>query len=166
MNPQSPLSLIDIVAFWGAVTGTFSLAIAYFSYLRDAVSIRVNAKKDWFAVGHPTFNTDEKLVVVEVSNRGRRPVTITMVAYNYLTKTGSVILPPIESRELLEGKSTRYVIKQSEVDDFSEISHFAAYDAVGNNYKVYVAPFYKRFFYWLIFLVYLKKREKPKRDKT
>ncbi len=157
------VSLIDIVAFWGAITGTVSLTVAYLTFKRDAVNIKVDARKNWYKVDSSGYNPKEKLVVIWVYNKGRRPVTITMIAYTFLKKSGSVILPPHGNhRELFEGKSTQYLIKQTEVDDFSEISYFAAYDAVGNNYKKYISPFYKRFFYWLVFAIHLKKKNKTK----
>jgi len=32
MNQQQPISLTDVVAFWGMITGTISLVVAYLNY--------------------------------------------------------------------------------------------------------------------------------------
>jgi len=165
MNPQQPISLTDVVAFWGAITGTISLVVAYFTYKRDDIKIKVDVKKGWRVVRSSDHDPNEDQVVVTVSNKGRRPVTITKIAYQFLKKDFGVIWADsmqFGSRELIEGKSTDYIMLQSKIDDFSEISYFSAYDAVGNAYKKYVTPFYKRFFYWIIFSLHLKKKEKLK----
>lgn len=165
MNPRQPLSLTDIVAFWGAITGTASIVVAYFTYKRDAVMIKVDVKKGWRVMHSAGYNPNEDYVIIDVANKGRRPVTITTVGYVFLKKEGGVILSDsviLGSRELSEGKNTHYLMEQNKIEDFSEISHFTAYDAVGNAYKKYVSPIHKRFFYWAIFKLHIKKKEKLK----
>lgn len=168
MNPQQPISLTDVVAFWGAITGTISLVVAYFTYKRDDIRIKVDVKKGWRVKNSPEYDPNEDQVIIDVANKGRRPVTITTVGYVFLKKEGGVVLSDsirLGSRELLEGKNTHYLINQSLIEDFSEIKSFEVYDAVGNAYKKYVTPFYKRFFYWIIFSLHLKKKEEFKKKK-
>ena len=166
MNSQQPLSLTDIVAFWGAITGTASIVVAYFTYKRDTIKIKVDVKKGWRVMHSPDYDPEEDQVIIDVSNKGRRTVTITTVGYLFLKKEGGVVLSDsiiFGSRELSEGKNTHYLISQKKIEDFSEINYFAVYDAVGNEYKKYIASFYKRFFYWLIFKLRLKEKEKSKK---
>ena len=168
MNPQQPISLTDVVAFWGAITGTISLVVAYFTYKRDDIKIEVDVKKGWRVINSPDHNSDEDQVVLSVANKGRRPVTITKAGYVFLKRNGGVIWSDsmiYGSRELLEGKSADYIMSQKKIEDFSEISYFAAYDAIGNAYKKYVTPFYIRGFYWLIFALHLKKKKEMKEEK-
>jgi len=166
MIQQQSLSLTDVVAFWGAITGTASIVVAYFTYRRDAVKIKVDVKKGWRVMHSPDYDPNEDQVIIDVSNKGRRPVTITSVGYVFLKREGGVILSDsilFGSRELAEGKNTHYLMTQSKVEDFSEINYFAVYDAVGNDYKKYVTPAYKRFLYWLIFTLHIKRKEEFKK---
>lgn len=167
-NLQNTLTLTDVVAFWGAITGTASLVVAYFTYRRDNIKIKVDVKKGWRVMHSPDHDPNEDQVIVTVSNKGRRPVTITQVAYQFLKRSYGVVWADsmrLGSRELLEGKSTDYNMPQKDIEDFSEISFFAVYDAVGNAYKCYVTPFYKRWFYGLLFFLHLKKKQEFKKKK-
>ncbi len=99
--------------------------------------------------------------LLKVINKGRRPFTVETAGYVFLKKNGGAILGDSMRRgavELTEGKSITFLAGQESVD-FSEINYFAVYDAVGNVYKKYIAPFYKRLFYWLIHVLYIKRKE-------
>lgn len=167
MNDSS-IKLVDLVAFWGAITGTISLIVAYFTYRRDNINLKVDMKKGWLVYNSPIHDPKESQIVISVYNKGRRPVTIIKAGYVYLKMSGGVILSDsmiYGSCELTEGKSKDYLIKESDVENFSEISYFAVYDAVGNAYKRYANPFYKIFFYWFIFFTHLKKKPELKLNK-
>ncbi len=159
--PSRGLTLTDIVAFWGALTGTLSLTIGYFSYKRDSLKIEVDIKRGWRVMNHPEYDPEKDYAVITVSNKGRRPVLITRVGYQFLKKGGGVILADSMrkgSRELTEGKSTEYLIEDKELEDFSEICFFAAYDGVNNAHIKYISPFYKRLFYWFLDFSHLKRK--------
>lgn len=58
-----------VLAFWGAVTGTASVGVQTATHFRDRVKLSVTAKFKQ--------TEDEDLLIIEVSNRGRQPTTIT-----------------------------------------------------------------------------------------
>lgn len=154
MSPQVSVTIgfTDVVAFWGAITGSISITIAFLAYWRDRRQIKVDIRKDWMVVGHPDYDPNKLYLSVDVLNVGRRPATITKTGYVFLRKRGGAILADSMRKgavEITEGKNTSSIVEQENLD-LDEISYFAAYDAVGNTYKKRVAPFYLHFFYWFL----------------
>lgn len=166
MDKQS-LTITDIVALWGAITGTVSIVIAIFTYNRDRAKIKVSLKRNWRVVNHPHYDPSEDYAVLTVNNKGRRPVAIINAGYVFLKRKGGAIFSDAilhGSRELTEGKSTDYLIKEKDLDAISDIEYFAAYDAIGNEYKKYVSPLHKRLFYKILYLLHIKKRASLKKE--
>jgi len=158
---KSTITITDLVAFWGAITGTVSLIIAFFTFNRDRAKIELGIKRNWKVVNSPNYNQDDYYLVITIYNKGRRTATITNVGFVYLKREGGVILSDsviFGSRELAEGKSTDYLIEEKKMDDFPDIEYFVAYDAIGNGYKKYVSPFYKRFFYKTLYFFHPKSK--------
>lgn len=84
--------------------------------------------------------------VVRVVNNSRRPVTITDVGGRLLfPKIGSMSLvcKPEVPRELTEGQHLEAVADE-ELIDLTEIEAWEAHDAIGNPYRLPVAPFLTR----------------------
>lgn len=151
----------DLLAFLGSVAGTFALAVNYLTYRRDRSDIKVEIMKDRKIYNSPQYDPNKTYFVISAKNIGRRRVTINQAGWVFLKKNGGVIYSDsmiYGPAELEEGKSKDWVVGQDDVD-FSEISYFAVYDAIGNTYKKYVASWYSRSFYW--FLDKTKIRRKP-----
>jgi len=164
MNPLTiTLTLSDLIAIWGGVTGTLGLLISYFAFKRDRADVAIEILKDMQVAGpitHP-YKKGKNYISFKVVNKGRRPLTIGKAGYVFLKKDGGAILSDSMRRgatELTEGKFATYLMGQESVD-FSEINYFAVYDVVGNTYKKYVARFYERFFYWLIHVLRIRRKE-------
>ena len=107
------------------------------------------------------YDSDKEYVTIKVSNKGRRPVKIDTVAFIYLKKAGSAIIGDSMRggrREIKEGDSTTYLTPQNDLN-FNEISYFAAYDAIGNSYKYYVTPFYRRWFWDILYYTHVATKE-------
>lgn len=154
------VSFGDLIALWGGITGTIGLIISHRNYKRDRADIVVEVKKDMNIINSPTYDPKEIYTCLTILNKGRRPVTISKTGYVYLTKIGGAILSDsmiYGSREVVEGKSTDYLIRQKDVK-FNDINYFAAYDAIGNTYKKYYAPPLKRFWYWFLHITYLRRK--------
>ena len=151
------LTLTEILAFWGAVAGSLGLFIHYLTFKRDRANIRLLIKTGYNVINSPQHDPKKVYTVITVSNKGRRVVTINSVGFVYLKKKGGAILSDSFQSgriELGEGKSHDYLIEENLVDP-REISYYAAYDAVGNTYKKYEAPFFKRIFYWFLYVTRL-----------
>lgn len=153
--------MTDLVALWGAITGTVSLMIGIFTYFRDASKIKLEFKSGWQVKNSPQYDPNELYSSLTVSNIGRRPVTIVKAGYIFLKKNGGAILSDsmiYGSKELLEGKNVDFLLKEKDMDGLSEINYFVAYDAVGNTYKKFVSPIYSRFLYWLLHVTHVRRK--------
>jgi hypothetical protein len=156
------ITLGDLVAFWGAITGTAAIVFSYLNYRREGIQVKVDVKKDWKVLHSPSHDPNELYTSLSIYNKGRRTVIITKAAYVFLKVNGGAILSDsmiYGSKELKEGKVVEFLMKQSQLD-FSDIEYFAAYDAVGNTYKKNYAPFYKRYFYKFLHVTRIRKKKK------
>lgn len=167
---QEPPTITDLTALWGAITGTaglimaaFSFIVAYLAYNRDKADVKLTMTKNWTITGALPFTGYDRnatYLCISVANKGRRPVTITKVAAIFLKMQGGFIFSDsmiYGSRELKEGKSVDNLVKQNETN-LSEISYFAAYDAVGNTYKLYQAPLILRVIYNVLHTLYIRRK--------
>jgi len=96
--------------------------------------------------GDPRYY-DKILTVVNVINRGRRPVTITTIgAYRVHPHDNFVLTDcnPALPHELTEGKRLSAILPSADMD-FSTIDFWHASDAVGNSYKCRVASRYAHY---------------------
>ncbi len=156
---------VDPVALFGAIAGSVSLLINFFSFLRDSIKISVGVKRGWVILRSPVHDPDKTWTIVTVSNQGRRPVTIKSVGFVYIHKKGGGVLADSinnKEREILEGKSTDYLIDEATLgaDEYKQIAYFAAYDSAGRTFKKYTTTRFKVFWFWL--LDSLKIMKKPK----
>lgn len=153
----------DVVALWGAITGSIAIYLNYLSYKRDRAHIVISVQRDMKVIhGEPSYDPNKIYTCVNVANRGRRTITITGVGYVYMTKRGGAVLSDSMlhgSRELHEGKSADFLAETAQPDDYSEIAYFWAKDATGVQYRKYVAPFYKRSLYWLLDITRIRKKQ-------
>jgi len=157
------LNITETVALWGGLTGSLSLIISYFAYKRDDLDIRLELRKGWKIHNSPVDDPNKLYSSLSVYNRGRRPVIITQAGYSYLKINGGAILSDsmiYGKSELKEGAGVDFLIDEEQLGKISEISYFAAYDAAGRTYKMYIAPFYSRFFYWLLDFTRIKRKQK------
>jgi hypothetical protein len=80
-----------------------------------------------------------------VTNAGRRPLTITNIGWRdvqYKVDFFRETVPGLP-HELTEGKYVAGIIDEEGLR-FDEILYFSAYDALGREYKHYLASWYKR----------------------
>jgi hypothetical protein len=61
------------LALWGAITGTVSVGVQAATHIRDRVKLNVNVR---------FFQSEqEDRLIIEISNRGRQPTTITEAGF-------------------------------------------------------------------------------------
>jgi len=77
------------LAIWGAITGTLSVGVQAATHFRDRVKLNVNVKF--------TQTEETDLLIIEVSNRGRQPTTITEAGF--LIK--SEVTYEVEARKII-----------------------------------------------------------------
>jgi len=144
----------------GAITGLASVWFAYLNYSRDNVRVRVKALKGMktFVPGQGASN--ESFLVITAANAGRRPVIINKAAFVSLKSRGGAISADsmrLGAQELKEGKAIDYMMDEEGID-YSDVSHVAVYDSVGNEYKYYLTSWYIRFFYWFLDITYIRRK--------
>ncbi|RKX29341.1 MAG: hypothetical protein DRP46_07315, partial [Candidatus Zixiibacteriota bacterium] len=87
------LTLTDILALWGAIISTILATIKLMDFMRDKAKIKVRVKANYQVYPRNNEYGDKVLIMIEASNRGRRPITLTkayLIAPRRLRKTGKV----------------------------------------------------------------------------
>jgi hypothetical protein len=74
-GPTSGISLSDLAAILGMVLGTAGFVMSLMNYLRDRPKVKVSLKWDMTEVG-----SNKVMGLVRVTNVGRRPIHISVVA--------------------------------------------------------------------------------------
>lgn len=137
----------SVLALYGAVLSTITATAQIIAHLRDRASIRIRVQKDMQTVGDP--RTDGMtFTIVNVSNAGRRPLTITTIGAYRLYPRLAFVCPntrPQLPHELTEGKQVMAMIDQKDLDH-SAVECWLVGDATGREYRLNVAPWYRR---WL-----------------
>ena len=103
------------LAIWGAITGTASVGVQAGTHFRDRVKLNVNVKFT------QTEGTD--LLIIEVSNRGRQPTTITEAGF--LVK--SEVTYEVEARNIIGtaplsirwDRNPQVLLKPGEIQEFA-----------------------------------------------
>ena len=135
----------NVVAVYAAIVSTLTGSVQLWNFLRDRAKIRLSVQRNMEIIGDPRYH-GKKLVIVRVSNFGRRPVTITTVGAQTLFPHNHIIIPdcnPSLPHELTEGKSLIAIMEPRDFD-FSTLALWEAYDAVGRPYRLPVASWYAR----------------------
>jgi hypothetical protein len=135
----------NVVAAYGAVLATITGAVQMANFLRDRRLVKVRVQHDMEMIGDPRY-ANVTLTIVTVINAGRRPVTITGVsAYRLFPLKPFVFTDtrPALPYELTEGKQL-LALGDLKTIDLTTIEHWEAYDALGNTYRLFVAPWHKR----------------------
>lgn len=174
MEPSVQSSFVSIATsltgLIGAITGLASIWITYLNYSRDDSKIKVRAFKRMSQMT-PGVKLDKKTyLVISAANAGRRPITLNKAAFVSLKSFGAGISSSsmmFGHQKLEEGKSVDYLMEDEGID-YSDVCYVAVYDTVGNEYRHYLAPWYKRFVYWFLHITYLRRKpmRAPKKLKT
>jgi len=108
----------SVLALYGAILSTITATAQIMAHYRDRASIKIRVQTDMETMGDP--RTDGMtFTIVNVSNAGRRPVTITTIGAYRLHPLKAFVCtdtrPPIP-HELTEGKQMMAMIDQSDLD--------------------------------------------------
>lgn len=116
-----------IIAGYGAVLSTIAIVRQLFS---DRVRVKLAVDRNRLIIGDPRYH-GKKLTVVQVTNVGRRPVTITSFGAIGLYPNSSIAAIDSQPQlpcEITEGKYIMSIWDQADVD-FSTIDYWAAWDS-------------------------------------
>ena len=132
--------ITTILAIYASLLSSISAAR---NYLHDRRNLKISSRRhvDLIEEGG-VWGENGAWIVVKVVNKSRRPITITEVGAQLLfPKTGFVNLTvrPEASKELTEGQYLEGVADEEEID-LAEIEAWEAHDALGNIYRLPVAP--------------------------
>ncbi len=131
-----------IISILALIQSTALAVLKILEYKRDGANIVLKCETDQYIIakgGQNPYKDKVKHIVITVMNKGRRPVTITKVAYvskNKKDKQGifaDSFLPGF--RELTEGKSTQYIAEQDKIP-LGDIKYIVAMDTTDRKYKV------------------------------
>jgi hypothetical protein len=137
----------SVLALYGAILSTITAAAQIVGHVRDRARIKIRVQLNMEIIGDPR-SAGMTFTIVNVSNAGRRPVTITSFGAYRLFPSLAFVVPdcrPQCPHELTEGKQMMAMIEQSGIDHAS-IESWVVLDATGRQYKLHVAIWHKRFF--------------------
>jgi hypothetical protein len=124
-----------VVAWYAAIVATFALVVNAYSVWRDRPRLRVRISRNMKIIP-PDDPNDPKYYSITIANPGRRPITITHVAFTQ--KEGDTMLLG-ESvtqghREILPGHNTIYLVEQDPINE-SNLEYLLVYDGACNKYR-------------------------------
>src|SRR5258708_6534100 len=120
----------SILAAYGAILSTITGSAQILSHLRDRAHLRIYVQHDMEIVGDQRY-AGMTLTMINVSNKGRRPVTITNVGAYRLHPHKAFIVPDATPRtpcELTEGKQLTAMFDQRDVH-FTQLEAYEVYTA-------------------------------------
>jgi hypothetical protein len=133
MKPSEIITAV--IAVYGAVLSTIAIVR---QLLGDRVKIKLTVKRNMQIMGDPRYG-GKTLTLIEVTNVGRRPVTIKSFGaiglYPHLSLAVYDSQPQLP-HEITEGQYIQSYWDQADLD-FSTIDYWAAWDSHGRVYKLH-----------------------------
>lgn len=116
------LSLTQILALLGAITGIIGCVLGVLNYLRDRAKIIVHLVWDMKPFGHTNFDMNKLYGCITVTNVGRRSVFISHVAIKFPKKNEyGLIFEGLAGEKLVEGDPPkRYPVEQDGLEEYSK----------------------------------------------
>ena len=130
-----------IIAVYGAVLSTIAI---WRQFLSERAKVKITVSRNMQIVGDPRYH-GMTLTVLQVTNVGRRPVTIRSFGAIGLYPNKSIVAIDTQPQlpfEITEGKFITSSWDQADLD-FSTIDYWAAWDSHGRVYKVREASWVK-----------------------
>ena len=138
------MTLIDILAIWGAGLSTFLALLKLLGFRKDRAIVKITVKGGYKVFSKNNPYGDMTILSVTVANRGRRPITIKNVGLIMPrgSKAGLIVcadpITALKPFELTEGKSHVYNFNEDEIEKENKLTpdkHIAcAADATGKIY--------------------------------
>jgi hypothetical protein len=134
-----------IIAIYGAIVASVNSAIQIINSRRERADVILKVRKNMTAVNSPRYG-NMKLTLVTATNRGKRPVTIQGFSTKLLDSWDEWMLRDTQPRlpqQITEGQEvTAFIDGASLHREFVEC--YYVWDSVGRNFRINVAPGYRR----------------------
>lgn len=126
------------VAWYAAIVATISALFSGLNIWRDSRRIKITLKKNMKIYPADIGEEDKQFLIIDIANIGRRPITITHVGFEVIGENAGAILAADSvkngSREIQEGKSTSYLVNQSQIK-LERLKNIIVFDATGKKYR-------------------------------
>jgi hypothetical protein len=141
------------VAWYAAIVATISAVLTGIKMWLDRPRIGLIARRNQRLFGFSEFDPEEPYFLIQVVNKGRRPITLSVAGLQILGEIEEVIFRSgIGSLEIGEGKSYTAVAEESALEqgvNLDKISCLFARTTTGKTYKKGYANIIRRMYYWL-----------------
>jgi hypothetical protein len=143
----------------GIILGTIGTVLGISNYLRDATRLSVCITNDITIHNAPnTYNPNSKYTVVDVSNTGRRPTTISAVFLIFPDGSNASLANGLlkPNQKLEESDTTQYICEQSALPSSIDLNFIQACVKSTTGKFWYSQPINLKF--KAVFLLYRLKR--------
>lgn len=147
---------IDPVALLAFITATASFVLSIIALNRDRASIKIDKREGWILYDPNTKRKSEPKLCVTVTNVGRRPLYISSVGGLSLRQKGGFIFSDSMINgtiKLDEAQAFDCTMPQKDYENHQNnegIDALVVRISTGKEYKLHIAPFYKRYYYNLL----------------
>jgi len=122
------MTLTDVVAVLGLVSGVAGTVLGVLNYLRDRAHVDVDLQWDMQVIGDPGYDAAKSWGLITVTNVGRRPIHVSHVALRLppgrFDHSHLVINSGIRGKTLAEGSPTEmYVVTQEGMEQYASVWH-------------------------------------------
>jgi hypothetical protein len=135
------IKISSSIAIYGAIVGSISLFMHIYVALRDRARIIIQVYQNRKILGGGTaYDQSKTYIQIFVANRGRRPVTVEKVLFEYFKDKSSTPFSLLADslrqgpKEITEGKSESYCVDQAG-HDWATVRAIHIVDNTGRTYK-------------------------------
>ena len=127
------------VAWYGAIVATAAAVLSGYNVWRDRARVRVQVNPGMSMYPEDPGKEGKTYTLITVSNRGRRPLSVTHVWFEIDRDKDPKCLVADSvkggSREVTEGRAVQYVVGETEEVDLLSHKYIGVSDATGRTHR-------------------------------
>jgi hypothetical protein len=160
---------VDPIALLAFITATASFVLSIIALKRDRANIKIEKREGWILFDPNTKQKSDPKLCVSVTNNGRRPAYLSNVGGILLRQKGGFIFSDSVINgtiKLDEGQAFDGTMPQKTYEEHLKnevVDALVVRVSTGKEYRLHVAPFYKRYYYALLKRTKMSST-KPKKD--
>ena len=132
----------EVVAWYAAIVATIAALVSLLNAWRDRARIQVSVNSRMSMFPEDPGEEGKSYTLITVSNRGRRPLTVTHVWFEIQKETNPRLLVADSLKkgpqEVTEGKAVQYIVQETDVD-LCACKYVCVSDATGRTFRRKVA---------------------------
>lgn len=131
------------IATIAVTVSAISLTISYLNYRRDRTNAKIIVFKTALIGGS---KSTKPLTSINITNTGRRQLTINMVGYRRFHSAPTIINAPMLPKKLAEGDDIVCIFDKSEIlksGSWKGVAYVFACDSTGKMYYCNIGPAYR-----------------------